>query len=169
MKFYCHGSNGVVPKSPVFGVLIIKTDCPGFFSDEGTDKETTTTMLGRQCLVPFLSPFKNKKKRRKKNISAQGSHEPLGHYFNTSKQSNYQCYYLHSIVMELMLWQIVVSASFQIHSYSKSCVSSDCLESSSTHRPPSVFLRYVSIVTPLFLFQSISRSNSHTLASYWNS
>lgn len=118
---------------------------------------------------PSLSSHLWKKKKninRKKKTSAQGSHEPQGHCFNTSKQSNYQCYYLGSIVMELMLWQIVVSASFPIHAYSESCVSSDCLPSA--RRTPSVFQHYVSIVTPLFLLQSISQRNSHALASYRN-
>lgn len=64
MIFYCHGNNEVVPKSSVFGVLITKTDCPGFFSDEGTDKETTITMLGRQCLVSFLSPLKKEEEEK---------------------------------------------------------------------------------------------------------
>lgn len=100
------------------------------------------------------------------NTTARGSHEPQGHCFNTSKQSNYQCYYLDSIVMELMLWQIVESASFQMYVYCESCVSSDCLQSARC--TPSVLLVYVSIVTPLFLLQSISQSNSHALASYPN-
>lgn len=68
--------------------------------------------------------------------------------------------------MELMLWQIVVSASFQMYVYSESRVSSDRLPSA--RRTPSVLLRYVSIVTPLFLLQSISQRNSHALASYPN-
>ena len=83
---------------------------------------------------------------------------PSGHYFNTSKQSNYQCHYVHSIVMELMLWQIVGNASFHGHGYSKSCVSSDCLWSPSTVHPPSVFRPLASKVTSPLLFQPISRS-----------
>lgn len=97
------------------------------------------------------------------------THIPSGHYFNTSKQSNYQCHYLHSIVMELMLWQIVENAGFHGHSYSKSCVSSDCLWSPSTAHSSSVFLLFASKVTLLLLFQPISCCSSHILHSYWNS
>lgn len=170
MTFHHHNSvNSVF----IHGILTIKADSRVLFlcffvflALMGLNKRKK-----HQCLaaITFLSPLKKKKKKhqpKKKKTSAQGSHEPQGHCFNTSKQSNYQCYYLGSIVMELMLWQIVVSASFPIHAYSESCVSSDCLPSA--HRTPSVFQHYVSIVTPLFLLQSISQRNSHALASYRN-
>lgn len=92
---------------------------------------------------------------------------PLGHCFNTSKQSNYQCYYLGSIVMELTLWQIAAIFS-DVRFYSGSCVSSDRPPISAWRSPPSVLLCHASIVTPPLLLQSISRSNCHALAPYPN-
>lgn len=96
-----------------------------------------------------------------KNTSAERN-VPSGHCFSTSKQSNYQCHYLHSIVMELMLWQIVRNASFHGLSYSKSCVSSECLSSPSA-APALCFLLFASKVTRLLLFQPISCCTSHML------
>lgn len=55
------------------------------------------------------------------------------------------------------------------HSYGKSCESSVCLWSPSTLHFLSVFLLFTSKVTPLLLFQPISRCSSHALLSYWNS
>ena len=104
----------------------------------------------------FLSTYKNHFCRKK------CTHVPSGHCFSTSKQSNYQCHYLHSIVMELMLWQIVRNASFHGLSYSKSCVSSDCLSSPSA-APALCVLLLASKVTRLLLFQPISCCTSHLL------
>lgn len=172
MTFHHHNSENSVF---IHGILTTKADsrvrvslflC--FSCSDGVEQKENAPVPGSHHF-PLTFEKKENIKRKKINkikTSAQGSHEPQGHCFNTSKQSNYQCYYLRSIVMELMLWQIVVGASFPIHAYSESCVSSDCLPSA--RRTPSVFQRYVSIVTPLFLLQSISQRNSHALASYWN-
>lgn len=88
---------------------------------------------------------------------------PSGHCFNTSKQSNYQCHYLHSIVMGLMLWQIVGNASFHGHGYSKSCVSSDCLWAPSSVHSPSVPRLFASKVTPPLWSQPICCCTSYIL------
>lgn len=125
-------------------------------------QESACTVSEPSGWHPFHSTYKNHFCIKK------FTHVPFGHYFNTSKQSNYHCHYLHSVVMELMLWQIVGNASFHGHSYSKSCVSSDYLWSPSNVHSPSVFLLFASKVTSLLLFQPISCCSSHILHCYWN-